>query len=59
MMPKMSSTDPDIRGSLPAMKRAAKTARKLAKTTGTPVYVLKKGRVVNLNPGGRKRGASK
>lgn len=55
MSPKMKSTDSDIRASLPALKRAAKTAHKLAKATGTPVYVLKKGRVVNLNPTRSKR----
>ena len=33
MNPKMKTKDPDIRGSLPAMKRAAKRARELA--TGT------------------------
>jgi len=41
----------------PALKRAARRARRLAKATGTPVYVLKKGRVVNLNPGARKQKA--
>jgi hypothetical protein len=50
MNPKMQSTDPDIRGSLPALRRAAKAAMKLAKETGTPLYVVKKGRLVNLNP---------
>lgn len=50
-----NSTDPDIRGSLPAMKRAARRAKKLAKATGTPVYVLKNGRVVDLNPRRGKR----
>ena len=50
MTPKMKTRDPDIRGSLPALKRAAKRARALAKATGTPVYALRNGRVVNLNP---------
>jgi len=44
------SIDPDIRASLPALRRAARAAHKLAKATGTPVYVLQNGRVVNLNP---------
>jgi len=56
MKPKMSSTDPDILGSLPAMKRAAKAARRLAEATGTPLYVIKKGRIVDLNAP-RKRAA--
>ena len=57
MKAKMDSSDPDIRASWPALKRAARRARRLAKATGTPVYVLKKGRVVNLNPGARKQKA--
>ena len=55
MNPKMDSTDPDIRGSWPAIKRAARRARRLAKATGTPLYVLKNGRIVNLNAAARKR----
>ena len=47
------SKDPDIRGSLPALKRAAKAALKLGRETGTPVYVMKNGRIVNINPSGR------
>jgi len=53
-VPVMSS-DPDIRGSWPALKRAARNARRLAEATNTPFYVLKNGRVVNLNPRARKR----
>lgn len=49
------STDPDIRAALPAMRRAARAARKLAQATGTPMYVLKQGRVTNLNPVNGKR----
>jgi hypothetical protein len=45
----MTSTDPDILGSLPAMKRAARAARRLAEATGTPLYVMKNGRIVDLN----------
>ena len=55
MKTKMVSKDTDIRGSLPALKRAARSARKLAKATGTPVYVLRKGKVVDLNIGAHKR----
>jgi hypothetical protein len=39
--------DPDIRGSLPALKRAARAARELAMRTRTPLYVWKDGRVVD------------
>ena len=52
----MNSKDPDILGSLPAMRRAAKAALRLAKQTGTPCYVMKRGGIVNLNPVGNKRG---
>ena len=48
---KMCSTDPDIRGSFAALRRAARAARKLSIATGTPFYVVKKGRVVDLNAG--------
>ena len=51
----MQSSDPDIRGSWPALRRAARKARQLALETGTPLYVLQKGKVVNLNPQGRTR----
>ena len=36
----MESKDPVIIGSLPALRRAAQAARRLAKRTGTPLYVL-------------------
>ena len=55
MIKKMNSKDPDILGSWPALKRAAKAARKLAEDTGTPFYVWQNGRVVNLNPVRRKK----
>ena len=35
MKVKMDSSDPDIRGSLPALRRAARAAGKLAVRTGT------------------------
>ena len=34
----------------PALKRAAKVARKTAKMYGTPIYFLKNGRVVAQKP---------
>jgi hypothetical protein len=55
----MASKDPVIRGSLPAMRRAARAARALALKTGTPLYVLVDGRVVNLNPRGRLKKAQR
>ena len=53
MKAKIKSRDPDIRGSLPALKRAAKAARKLSRDTNTPFWVMKNGRIVNLNPRSR------
>jgi hypothetical protein len=52
--------DPDLAGALPALERAAAAARKLSIETGTPFYVLKNGKIVDLNAakpknGGRKR----
>jgi len=58
------SKDPVVIGSLPALRRAAQAARRLAKRTGTPLYVLQSGKVVNINPvrrklaNGRKHGKS-
>jgi hypothetical protein len=43
------SSNPDIRGSFAALKRAAVAARKLAKATGTPFITVKDGRVIDLN----------
>ena len=59
MKNKIESTNPDILGSFAALRRAAKAAHKLAKETGTPLYVWQKGRVVNLNPVRRKRATSR
>ena len=49
----------DIVGALPALRRAAKAARELAIRTGTPFYVWKDGKIVNLNPVRRKRARGK
>jgi hypothetical protein len=46
---KFTSRDPDIRSSLPALLRAARHARALSKATGTPFYVMRKGKIVDLN----------
>jgi hypothetical protein len=55
----IASTDPDIIGSFPALRRAAKAARRLAERTGTPLYVWEGGKVVNLNPVRRKAAKGK
>jgi hypothetical protein len=44
-----NSKDPDILGALAALKRAARSAQVLAEATGTPLYGMKKGRMVNFN----------
>ncbi|MBL7076438.1 MAG: hypothetical protein ISS31_03100 [Kiritimatiellae bacterium] len=38
--------DPDIRGVEPALKRAAKAARRIAKATNTPLVIWEDGKVV-------------
>lgn len=49
----LKSKDPDIRSSYPALKRAAKRAMQRAIATGTPLYVMQGGKIVNLNPVGK------
>ncbi len=53
------TNDPILLGSLPALRRAAKAALRLGQQTSTPVYVLRRGRVVNINPTARKTAARK
>jgi hypothetical protein len=53
----LATSDPDIIGSFAALKRAARSARRLAIKTNTPLYVWQDGRVVNLNPIRRKPGS--
>jgi hypothetical protein len=55
----VTSTDPDMRGTWPALLRAAKKALKIARESGTPCYVLRDGRLVNLNPTPKRRKAAK
>jgi hypothetical protein len=43
----IESDDPDILGSLPAMRRAARRALQIGRETGTPVYVMKRGKIVD------------
>jgi Fe2+ transport system protein FeoA len=45
---KMNSKDPGIIASEKALRRAARRALQLGLQTGTPVYVIKKGRIVDL-----------
>ena len=50
-----SSRDPDIASAMKALRRAAKRALQIGIQTGTPVYVLKSGKVVDIAPGNKKR----
>ena len=43
----MNSTDPDIAGIDAALRRAAKRALQIGLETGTPVYVLIDGKIVD------------
>lgn len=49
------SKDPDILASAKALRRAARRALKLGLETGTPVYVLQNGRIVDLTKQKRSR----
>jgi len=48
------SRDPDILASMKALRRAAKRALQLGLETDTPVYVLKRGKIVDLTKERRK-----
>lgn len=50
MSTKMKVKDPVLRGSFAALKRAARRAKRLAVATGTPLYIMRDGKVVNVNP---------
>jgi len=49
------SKDPDILAADAALRRAARRARELGRRTGTPDYVLKNGRIVDLTEGWKRR----
>jgi hypothetical protein len=49
MKTKSTVADADMSKAGRALERAAARARHLAAQTGTPFYILKDGRVVNLN----------
>jgi hypothetical protein len=42
------SKDPDIVASAKALRRAAKRALQVGIQTGTPVYVMKRGKIVDI-----------
>ena len=49
----IGSKDPDILGSMAALRRAAKRALREGLENGTPVWVIKNGRMVDLTRGKR------
>lgn len=42
------SVDPDLQKVEPALRRAAQSARELALRTGTPCYVWRDGKLINI-----------
>jgi hypothetical protein len=51
----IGSKDPDILNSMAALRRAARTALREGLETGTPVWVIKEGRMVDLTHGKRRK----
>jgi hypothetical protein len=51
----MGSKDPDIIASEKALRRAAKRALEIGLQTGTPVYVIKNGEIVDLTKDYRRK----
>jgi hypothetical protein len=49
------SKDPDILNSMAALRRAARRALREGLETGTPVWVIKDGRMVDLTRGKRRK----
>ena len=49
MRTKLTAADADMAKAGRALERAAARARHLAEQTGTPLYIFKDGRVINLN----------
>jgi len=53
------SKDPDILSSMAALRRAARRALREGLETGTPVWVIKDGRMVDLTREVRRRGRAR
>ena len=49
MTPKLKSKDPDIIGSAAAMRRAYARAKRVARSTGTPLIVERDGKIIRLD----------
>ena len=52
----VGTKDPDILNSMAALRRAAKRALREGLETGTPVWAIKNGRMVDLTRGKRRKG---
>jgi hypothetical protein len=55
----MNSKDPGIIASEKALRRAARRALQLGLQTGTPVYVIKNGKIVDLTKQPRRQTKTK
>ena len=57
----IGSKDPDILSSIKALRREARRALQIGLETGTPVYVMKRGKIVDLTLSyrGKAKGKSK
>jgi hypothetical protein len=56
---RMTSKDPDIIGSEKALRRAARRALEIGLQTGTPVYVIKRGKIVDITKEFRRKAKRK
>lgn len=55
MNKKTTKTDPEVAAITRALRRASDRAWRVSKATGTPFWVMKNGRMVNLNPKAKTR----
>jgi hypothetical protein len=55
MKDKGQPTDSEIAAITRALRRASDRALRLSQATGTPFWVMKNGKMVNLNPDARTR----
>ncbi len=55
MNKKTTKTDPEVAAITRALRRASDRALRVSQATGTPFWVMKDGRMVNLNPKAKRR----
>ncbi len=56
---KLNTTDPDMIGSMAAMRRAAVNAERLAEATGTPLVIMEGGKIVERYSRSKRRGKAR